>query len=317
METIVIALGGNAIIKAKEFTSVYDQFARTRQAMDNLVEIFKRGYNFVLTHGNGPQVGNILIRVEASGDKAYPIPLGVAVAQTQGEMGYMIAQVLSNEFVREGIRRDIVCVLTQVLVDPNEDSVQNPTKFVGPVYEDQHQVDRLLERGVRLKMDQGRGMRRVVPSPTPLSIIERDSILRLLQSGVIVVACGGGGMPVYHESDGTLEGIDGVIDKDLASAVLAREITAHKLVIVTGVKKVASGWGTPQQVDHDILSLSQAKRLLDDGEFPPGNMGPKIQAAIEFLEHGGRKVLITDIEDIVPAFEGRAGTLIVPDHTPF
>ena len=317
METIVIALGGNAIIRSREFSTIRDQFAQTRKAMDNLVEVFKRGYNFVLTHGNGPQVGNILIRVEASQDKAYPIPLGVAVAQTQGEMGYMIAQVLSNEFTREGIRRDIVCMLTQVLVDENDEAVKDPTKYVGPVYEDQAQIDRLLERGVRLKMDIGRGMRRVVPSPKPLSIVERDSILKLLQQGVIVVACGGGGMPVYYDADGELEGIDGVVDKDLASAVLAREINAHKLVIVTGVKKVATRYGTPEQIDHDVLSLSQARRLLADGEFPPGNMGPKIEAAIEFLENGGRKVLITDIEDIVPAFEGRTGTLIVPDHSPF
>lgn len=317
METIVIALGGNAIVKSKQFGTVSEQFANTREAMKHLVEIFKRGYNFVLTHGNGPQVGNILIRVEASQDKAYPIPLGVAVAQTQGEMGYMIAQCLHNMLVEGNLRRTISCVLTQVVCDKDDPAMLDPTKYVGPFYESEEQIQKLRERGEIVKMDANRGWRRVVPSPRPKAIVEKDTIRTLVEAGILVVAAGGGGAPVYYEDNGKLEGIDAVVDKDLASALLAAEIGARKLVIITGVQKVATHFGTPHQQEHDRLTVSEAKQFFADGHFPPGNMGPKVEAAIWFLENGGEKVMITDIENIEPAFEGRTGTLILPDFPRF
>jgi carbamate kinase len=312
METVVIALGGNAIIKAKQFGAIAEQFENTRDAIRHLVPLWQReDENFLITHGNGPQVGNVMIRVEASRDKAYDIPLGVAVAQTQGEMGYMIAQVCQNQIDAEGMDRKAVCVLTQALCDPDDPQMLNPTKPIGPFYHDDSQVQKLRDMGHSVVEDAGRGWRRVVPSPRPTAIVEADAIRTLLDKRYVVIACGGGGMPVYrHPEDGRLEGIDGVIDKDLATALLANEVGARRLVIITGVEKVAIGFNTPQERWLDELHVDEAIAHHAHGEFPPGNMGPKIEAAIQFLKDGGNEVIITDIDHIVEALDGKTGTRI-------
>ena len=278
--------------------------------MKKLVSLFRRGYQFVLTHGNGPQVGNILIRVESSKDAAYPIPLGVAVAQTQGEMGYMLAQILRNRFKVAGIDKEIACILTQVVVDKDDPQLSNPTKPVGPFYHDKQQAEYLQKRGVTIIEDSGRGWRRVVPSPIPIDIVEKNVINELIDENVIVVACGGGGMPVFYDDKGILEGINGVVDKDLASAVLAKEIGAEILIIMTSVEFVYINFNTPEQKKLPQMTLAEARKYLDEGQFAKGSMAPKIEAAIQFLEAGGERVIITDIDNLVDAVDGYTGTHI-------
>jgi len=308
---IVVALGGNAITREFEEGNVHQQFANTRRSLVGVLDLIDQGMDVILTHGNGPQVGNALIRVEEARHLAPPIPLGVLVADTEGGMGYMIEQSLQNLFHRKGIQKRVVTLLTQVIVDKDDPSILNPTKFVGPFFEEKD-VERIQkERGWILKKDSKRGWRRVVPSPLPLQIVERDMIRTLVNMGVIVIACGGGGIPVYIEEDGTLEGIDGVIDKDRASAVLGLDIGAHELIILTAVDKVALRFGKANQEDLDYLTLREAEEYLIAGEFPPGSMGPKIDAAIQFLEGGGEEVLITSVEKLTEAQQGETGTRIV------
>ena len=309
--TIVVALGGNAITREFEEGNIYQQFANTRRSLVGVVEMVAEGYDVVLTHGNGPQVGNAMIRTEESRHLVPPIPLGVLVADTEGGMGYMIEQSLLNMLHRMGVRKKVVTLLTQVIVDRNDPSILNPTKFVGPFFKEKDIKRIRRERGWVLKKDSKRGWRRVVPSPLPLEIVERDTIRELVGMGVVVVACGGGGIPVYLEDDETYEGVDGVIDKDRASAVLAQDVGARELHILTGVDKVALHFGTENQEDLDRMTLWEAKQHMAEGEFPAGSMGPKIEAAIQFLEDGGEEVLISSIEKASMARQGKTGTRIV------
>jgi carbamate kinase len=306
----VVALGGNAITREFEEGDIYQQFANTRRSLLGVIEMVERGYHLLLTHGNGPQVGNYLIRIEASRHLVPPLPLGIVVADLEGGMGYMIAQPLWNKLHVRSIDRDVVTILTQVVVDKNDPSIHNPTKFVGPFYK-KEEIPKLEARGWIVKEDPGRGYRRVVPSPKPLDIVEKKIIRQLFDQGIILIAAGGGGIPVYFEEDGRLEGVDAVIDKDLASAVIAREIGATELYILTAVDKVALNYRKPNQVDLDTLTVSEAKRYLAEGQFPAGSMGPKIQAAINFLEDGGELVIITSVENHVAAMHGKTGTRIV------
>jgi carbamate kinase len=308
---VVVALGGNAITREFEEGNIYQQFANTRRSLVGVIEMISEGVRIVLTHGNGPQVGNALLRVEECRHLVPPIPLGVLVADTEGGMGYMIEQSLQNMLIRRGIERKVITVLTQVVVDRNDPSITAPTKFVGPFYEKREVASIRKERGWNLKKDGKRGWRRVVSSPHPLKIVERDTIRQLIHRGFIVIACGGGGIPVYVEDDGTYEGIDGVIDKDRAAAVLARDVGAAELHILTGVDKVALHFGQKDQKDIDRLSISEAKKYLAQGEFPPGSMGPKMEAAIQFLEQGGEEVLISSVEKADEARRGETGTRIV------
>jgi carbamate kinase len=251
-----------------------------------------------------------LIRVEETRHKVPPLPLGVIVADLEGGMGYMIEQCLQNKLNERGLSRPIATILTQVLVDKNDPSIQHPSKFVGPFYKAE-QVEALeRERGWIVREDPGRGFRRVVPSPKPIGIIEREIIKTLVDKDIIVIAAGGGGIPVYREANGWLEGVDGVIDKDLASAVLARDIHAEELVILTGVDRVAINFKKPDQKDLYHITVAEAKQYLADGQFPKGSMGPKIQAAINFLEQGGKKVVITSIDNAVDAIQNDSGTTI-------
>ena len=312
-KTAVLALGGNAIIKAGEKGTITQQFANTRESLSGIVELIKRGYHLSITHGNGPQVGNLLRQQEAGEKEGIPqLPLGVLNAATEGTMGYMIEQSLQNKLHKNGIKKRVITIISQVVVDKNDPSMLNPTKFVGSTYYTAQQAEELHQKlGWILKEDSGKGFRRVVPSPYPIQIIPAATIKELVDRGEIVIAVGGGGIPIYIEEDGTYEGVDAVIDKDFASSLLALEIKADLFVILTGVEKVSINYGKENQQDLDRMTVAEAKRYYAEKQFPAGSMGPKIQAAIDFLERGGSVVLITSIEKIVDAFEGKTGTRIV------
>ncbi len=307
---VVVAIGGNAIIQPGQEGTVREQFANTRASVRGIVELIRTGHRVTITHGNGPQVGNILIRVQAALGRAYSIPVGVAVAESQGEMGYMIGQSLRNGLVQEGIDRDVAVVLTQVLCDREDPALEAPTKPVGPFYS-REDATKLADAGFEMTEDAGRGYRVVVPSPHPLEIVEKDSIALLVREGVVVIAAGGGGMPVFQTEDGLLEGIDGVVDKDYASALLARELGAADLVFLTGTDAVFVDWGKPTARALGNVSADELRAFSNAGHFPVGSMGPKVGAALEFLEQGGERALITSAERLAVAFRsGREGTWI-------
>ena len=311
-KTAVVALGGNAITKKGEEDTIARQFANTRESLSGIVELIRDGYHLAITHGNGPQVGNAILRVELARDKAPILPLGVCVADTEGGMGYMIEQSLQNRLKKEGIKRDVVTIVTQVIVDENDPSIKEPTKFIGQFYSRPEAKKFAKERGWMVKEDRGKMWRRVVPSPIPMEIVEKKTIKILVESGVIVISAGGGGIPVYVMGNGALEGMDAVIDKDRASAILARDIGAEMLLILTDAEKVALNYGTLLQMNLDQLTVDEAKQYLKEGHFPPGSMGPKIEAAIQFLESGGKEVIITSISKAFDAVKKRTeGTRIV------
>ncbi len=310
-ERLVIALGGNALIKPGHAGTISEQLATLEASLGGVVELIQEGHRVALTHGNGPQVGNILIRVEEARGKAYDLPLDVCVAQSQGEMGYLIQRSLHNLLRRRGIARSVATVLTQVVVDRQDPHLQAPTKPIGPFYT-AAQAEELKRKGYVLTEDAHRGYRRVVPSPVPLRIIEQEVITRLFEDGVIVVAAGGGGIPVAAE-DGTLVGIEAVVDKDLASSLLATALRADRLLDLTAVETVKLHFGTPGERPLERMTLAEARHYLAEGHFAPGSMGPKIEAAIAFLERGGREVIITRPELAAAAFRGQAGTHIFPE----
>ena len=309
MVLIVAALGGNAIIKKGEQGTFAQQFRNTYESMGYIAHLIRAGHQVVLTHGNGPQVGFIMIQVEAAVGKVPTAPLHVDVAQSQGSMGYMIAQSLINQLKEHEIDISVAAVMTQVLVNRDDPAMTHPTKPVGAFYTRERAAE--LERlGHTVVEDSGRGWRRVVPSPRPIRIVETDIIKELVQAGTIVVACGGGGIPVAEENAGALNGVDAVIDKDLASSLLAVDIKAEVLMFLTTVERVALDYNTPQQVDLDRLSMAEARQYLREGQFPPGSMGPKIEAAVEFVERGGKKAVVCRPEYVVEALAGEAGTMI-------
>jgi carbamate kinase len=309
MALIVAALGGNALIKKGEQGTFAQQFRNTYESMGYIAHLIRAGHQVVLTHGNGPQVGFIMIQVEAAAGKVPTAPLHVDVAQSQGSMGYMIAQSLINQLQEHCIDISVAAVMTQVLVNTDDPAMQHPTKPVGAFYT-RERASELERLGHTVVEDSGRGWRRVVPSPRPIRIIETDIIKELVQAGTIVVACGGGGIPVAEENGGALNGVDAVIDKDLASSLLAVEIKAEVLMFLTTVDRVALNYNTPQQVDLERLSLEEAQQYLREGQFPPGSMGPKIEAAVEFVENGGDRAIVCRPESVVEALAGQAGTVI-------
>ncbi|MFO8051421.1 MAG: carbamate kinase [Thermoplasmatota archaeon] len=309
--SVVVALGGNAISRPGVPDTIANQFKHTRESLPPIIKMAKEGYKMVITHGNGPQVGNALLRVELSRGKAPELPLGVLVADTQGGIGYMIEQSLQNGLIKAGVDRNVVTLVTQTLVDKDDPSIRDPRKFVGQFYT-REQANRMSrECGWVVKEDPGRGWRRVVPSPTPIKVLNSRSVEKLVGQGHIVIAAGGGGAPVYLEDDGTLEGMDAVIDKDRASAVLGNEIAAHTLLILTAVDGVYLNFGSPDQKKLRSLSIEGAKEYIDEGQFPKGSMRPKIEAAINFLKGGGKKVIVSSIEEGYLALEGKAGTTII------
>ncbi|RMF54827.1 MAG: carbamate kinase, partial [Calditrichaeota bacterium] len=302
--------GGNAITQPDEQGNIHEQFSNTRNSLEGVLELIRQGHRVLITHGNGPQVGNYLIRVEEASHLVPTLPLGIIVADTQGGMGYMIEQCLQNLLHDHGLNRETACLITQVLVDKHDPSLKNPTKYVGPFYDEERVEELSRTRGWIMKQDPGRGWRRVVPSPQPLEIVEKKIIRTLVENDVILICAGGGGIPVYMEDNGWLEGIDAVIDKDKASAVLARDVGAEELMIFTGVEKVALNFATPQEQLLDTMTVAEARKYLAEGHFPAGSMGPKIEAAIDFLESGGERVVITSIEKSLEAVLGKTGTVI-------
>ncbi len=312
-KTAVIALGGNAITRSDQEDTIENQFANTRKSLDGIIELIRKGYNLVVTHGNGPQVGNELLRNELSRGKAPVLPLGVLVANTEGGMGYMIEQSLQNRLKKEGVKRPVVTIITQMIVDENDPAIKNPSKFIGQFYTEEEAKIFKDTRGWILKKDSNRGWRRVVPSPKPLRAVESEMIKKLVESGAIVIAGGGGGIPVYIDENDNLEGIDAVIDKDFASAVIAKEIGAEILAILTSVEKVAINFGKENQQNLGTIKLKDLIAYNNEGHFPAGSMGPKINSAIKFLENGGKLVTITSLENAAAAIDGDAGTRIIPN----
>ncbi len=308
---VVVALGGNAITREFEEGLIPEQFVNTRKSLDCVVRLVKDGYSVIVTHGNGPQVGNALIRVEESRNLVPPLPLGIIVADLEGGMGYMIEQSLQNKLHDAGLKKDVTTVLTQVIVDPKDPSIKSPSKFVGPFFKKEQVPNLEKKRGWIMKEDKARGYRRVVPSPVPQKIVEKKIISTLVENDILVIAAGGGGIPVYCDDRGWLEGVDAVIDKDHASALLGNEVGADKLIILTGIDKVAINYRTEKQQDFDTLTIKQAQKHYNDGQFPKGSMGPKILAAISFIKKGGKEVLITSIENVIDALEGKNGTRII------
>jgi carbamate kinase len=310
----VVAIGGNSLIKDEAHKSVPDQFDAVRETAAHIAEMIAQGWNVVVTHGNGPQVGFILLRSEYSRSVLHAVPLDSCGADTQGAIGYMIQQALHNEFLRRGIHRSCATVVTQVLVDSDDPAMQNPSKPIGSFYKEDDARVKMTQEGWSMVEDAGRGWRRVVPSPVPQEIIERDAIETLITNGFIVVAVGGGGIPVVRDSAGNLSGVEGVIDKDLASSLLASTLHADLLLISTAVEKASLYYKKPEQRDLDTITLSEAKRYYDEGHFAKGSMGPKVRAIINYLEQGGRAALITMPETIGKALAGQTGTWIIPDQ---
>lgn len=309
----VVAIGGNSLIKDEAHKTVPDQFAAVRETASHIAEMIAQGWNVVITHGNGPQVGFIAQRAEMALPTLHPVPLDSCDADTQGAIGYMIQQALYNEFLSRGIERHCVTVVTQVLVDRDDPAMLHPVKPIGLFYSAQEAASRIEHDHWRMVEDAGRGWRRVVPSPQPCEIIEGTAIRTLLQAGFIVVAVGGGGIPVVRDESGQLSGVEGVIDKDLASSLLATRLHADLLLISTSVEQVALNYRRPDQCDLERLTLSEARSYAAAGHFASGSMGPKIQAVINYLEQGGQAGLITRPEAISRALAGAGGTWVVPD----
>ena len=309
-KTVVIALGGNSFIKDNDKISVADQLEVIKNSCKPIVKLVQHGFNVVITHGNGPQVGFNLLRSEAARDQIPPQPLDVAVAETQGALGYMIQQALKSEYVRQGINKDVVTVVTQVLVDADDPAFRKPEKPIGPFYSKEQAEKLMNEKGWNMVEDAGRGYRRVVASPRPVKIVEYQAIRALVEKGYTVICCGGGGIPVIVDSE-SLEGAAAVIDKDRVASLLACLLQADLLIIPTGVSKVSLNYRKPNQIDLDHISLDEAKAHLEQGHFAAGSMRPKMEAAISFLESGGRKAIITLPEMIEDAVLGNAGTHIL------
>ena len=307
---VVIAIGGNSLIKDSRHMTVLDQYKAAGQTCHHIASLVGMGYRVVITHGNGPQVGFILLRSELAKDVLHQVPLESCVADTQGAIGYQIQQALENELRRRRIWKPVATVVTQVLVNPRDPAFQNPQKPIGPFYSEEDAQMHRERDGWAVREDAGRGWRRVVPSPKPLQIIEEPVIAALLQKGIIVIAVGGGGIPVVRGPKGVLRGVPAVIDKDQASSLLAIHLQADTFMISTGVDKVCINYGKPDQRELDHLTLKEARRHLKEGQFAAGSMGPKIEAAIRFLAKGGRRVIITQPHLLEDAMLGRNGTQI-------
>ncbi|HBR17851.1 MAG TPA: carbamate kinase [Deltaproteobacteria bacterium] len=307
----IVSIGGNTLIRKGEKGTIEEQFEHTEKCMAYIAKMASQGKRIVITHGNGPIVGNIVIRNEAAKDIIPPMPLYICNADSEGGIGFMLQQALYNQLKKLNARRDVATIVTQVVVDKNDPAFSKPTKPIGPFYTKKEAKIFQKEKGWTIIEDSNRGYRRVVPSPKPLKVIEADIIKRLAIDGVIVIAAGGGGVPVMELQGGTLKGIDAVIDKDIATAVLANTIGAAAFIDLTSSEKVYINFGKPNQKAMDRLTVSEAKKYLSAGEFAPGSMGPKIEAAIGFLKAGGKEVIITTSELLESAMEGKAGTRIV------
>ena len=308
----VVAVGGNSLIKDAQHRTVPDQYAAAAESMHHIVDMLEQGWNVVVTHGNGPQVGFILRRSELARHELHEVPLDSCGADTQGAIGYMFQRALHNEFKRRRMQRQAATVVTQTLVDRHDPAFQKPTKPIGSFMTEAEAREKMDKEGWTMVEDAGRGWRRVVASPKPQEILELDAIKALLSQGAVVIAVGGGGIPVMETDNGDLTGVEAVIDKDYASALLASALPADVFVISTAVEKVALNYNQPDQRWLDRLTLAEAKQFLAEGHFHKGSMGPKIEAIVSFLERGGQQAVITNPENLGRALAGETGTWIVP-----
>jgi carbamate kinase len=306
----VVAVGGNALIRDEQHRSIADQYETASATVGYIVDMIEAGTRVVLTHGSGPQMGFILRRSELSLAEVSPVPMDYAGADLQGAIGYMFVKALRNEFRRRKLQRHAAAVVTQVLVDRDDPAFRDPTKPIGSPMDEATAQQRAKSLGWEVRMDPGRGWRRVVPSPAPKAILDLEVIAHLLDAGYVVVACGGGGIPVVEHESGEYRGVEAVIDKDLSSSLLARTLHAEHLVIATGVERVALDYGKPTQRWVDRMTLDEARQHLAAGQFDRGSMGPKIDAAIQYVAGGGGEAIITDPPHMTAALGGRAGTRI-------
>ena len=310
---VVIAIGGNSLIKDAEHMNVLDQYRTAGETAHHIVPIVEQGYRVLVTHGNGPQVGFILLRSELARDVIHQVPLANCVADTQGSIGLQIAQSLQNEFLHHGVVQPVVSIVTQCVVDENDPSFDAPSKPIGPFMSEEEARQRERVDGWVIGEDSaGRGWRRLVPSPEPLEIVELQAIRTLLDSGTLVIAAGGGGIPVIYKPNGELRPRPAVIDKDAASCLLACELGATHLIISTDVDKVALNFGSDNQVEIDRMTVAECRQNLAAGHFAAGSMQPKIESALKFLEQGGEEVIITQPQNLKADLESIYGTHIVP-----
>ena len=307
----VVAFGGNALLRPEDRGTQEEQIARAKQAARWLAEIVRYGYKLIVVHGNGPQVGNILVQAEEASTKIPPQTLDICVAQTEGSIGFMLQQAIRNRLESIGLGGEVATILTEVEVDPNDVAFKRPTKPIGPFFTRYRAEALERDLGWTMREDAGRGWRHVVPSPRPLRILNIKTIARMLDQDDVVIAAGGGGIPVVKGRDGQWRGIEAVIDKDFASSLLASELKADVFIILTGVPKVAIDFGKPTQQFLERITVAEAEKHLADGQFPPGSMGPKIESAIQFVKAAKKQVLITDVEVLREALEGKDGTVIV------
>ncbi|HYK02910.1 MAG TPA: carbamate kinase [Thermoanaerobaculia bacterium] len=308
----VVAFGGNALLRPEDRGTQEEQIARAKQAARWLAEIVRYGYKLIVVHGNGPQVGNILVQAEEASTKIPPQSLDVCVAQTEGSIGFMLQQAIRNRLESIGVGGEVATILTEVEVDANDIAFKRPTKPIGPFFTRYRAEALERDLGWTMKEDSGRGWRHVVPSPRPLRILNINTIAHMLDTAAVVIAAGGGGIPVVRGRDGAWRGIEAVIDKDYASAKLASDLKADRFIILTGVPKVAIDFGKPTERFLDRMTVAEAEKHMADGQFPAGSMGPKIDSALQFVREAKQEVLITDVEVLREALEGKDGTVIVP-----
>jgi carbamate kinase len=309
---VVVAVGGNALIRENQKGTLEEQSANVDECTKELVKIIESGYQLVLTHGNGPQVGLIMLRDAAPHAVKPPMPLFIYNAETQGQIGYQLMASLNNRLLLKNRSESITSLLTQVVVDADDPNFKNPTKPIGPFYSREEITELQKQLSFSYVEDSGRGYRKVVASPRPVEIVESRIIKGLTALGLSVISAGGGGIPVVRNEDGTLQGVEAVIDKDFTSAMLAADIEAGTLMILTGVEKIAINFNKPDMRFLDKMTLAEARKYMAEGQFPPGSMGPKVEAAIQYVESVGGRAIITRIESAVDALEGRTGTVICP-----
>jgi len=306
----VIAIGGNAVNRPGELPSAENMLKNISETASYLADMIEKDYDIVITHGNGPQVGNILIQQDIAKEKVPPFPMDINGAMTQGYLGYMIVKSLKNILIERGIEKEIASVVTQIIVDEKDERFKKPSKPVGPFYTEKEGKQLQEEKGWDFKEDSGRGWRRVVPSPIPLEVIEKKSIQKLVDEDFLVVAGGGGGIPVVKK-DGKIIGVEAVIDKDRASALMAKDLKADEFIILTAVEKVSLNFGKENQKDLEKITVEETEKYIKEGHFAPGSMLPKIEACLSFVKESGKPALITDMQKLTEALEGKTGTTIV------
>lgn len=307
---ILVALGGNAILQPGQKGTSAEQVTNIDKTVKQLIDVVEKGYELVLTHGNGPQVGAILIQHEMAKEAIPAMPLDFCGAESQGLIGYMLCQSIRNECAGRGLKKEAVCIVTQVEVDPHDKAFRNPTKPVGPFYTQAEAEQNMAERGERWIEDAGRGWRKVVPSPEPKEIVEKEVIRALVDQGTVVIASGGGGIPVCRNDQGQLYGVEAVIDKDLAGERLALDVGADIFVILTDVSHAILHYNTPQQKPLKKVTLEEMKKYIEEGHFRAGSMGPKVRAALNFVKKGGGRAIIARLDQVIPALKGEVGTQI-------